>query len=188
MSFASKLSFGQVAESLISNWILSRNGYVLPVYETEIDNGKGPRLFTPDGELVAPDLLVVSRTKKVLWIEAKHKTVFTWHRISNQWTTGIDLHHYEQYKQVAIQVGWPVWLLFFHRNATPDHRDIKNGCPSECPVGLFGNTIDVLSECENHRHSNHGTSGMVYWNHGSLKWIATKEQVENSRKPAASDI
>ena len=126
---------------------------------------------------MAPDLLTVSKEREVMWIEAKHKTAFTWHRISSQWTTGIDLHHYNQYVQVELQVKWPVWILFFHRTSTPNDNDLQHGCPDQCPTGLFGRRLVDLVRTENHRSDRHGSSGMVYWAHAVLKQLATCEEV-----------
>ena len=96
-SFGSNLAFGQIAETAISKWFIKRGYLVLPVYEKEIDTGKGPRVFSTEGEYVAPDLFVIKNERQFYWIEAKHKTVFTWHRITGKWTTGIDRNHYHSY-------------------------------------------------------------------------------------------
>jgi len=175
-TFKEQLAFGQIAETQIARWLLARGGVVLPIYDVEIQSGKGPRVFSKDEQFAAPDLLVAS-SGGVHWIEAKHKTVFTWHRISKQWTTGIDLHHYSDYRCVEERIPWPVWLLFLHRSATPDSRDMAANCPEACPVGLFGNPLSVLVDNESHQHCNHGRHGMVYWGVDSLRRIATLEEV-----------
>jgi len=149
----------------------------LPIYEKEIDTGKGPRFFVPDGlEFVAPDMFVLP---KMLWVEAKHKTVFSWHRISENWCTGIDINHYDEYKKVQEISGRPVWLFFLHRARKPDSRDLKHGCPPECPAGLFLGGLDYLSRNENHRHTNWGRHGMVYWNVGTLRLVASLAELES---------
>lgn len=181
--FERQLVFGQIAETLIAKWIISRGSMVLPVYDVEIESGKGPRLFGGKYvELVSPDLLVLSsKGGGVQWIEAKHKTVFTWHRISGQWTTGIDKRHYEHYLKVDEQTPWPVWLLFLHQSEQPSEIDVPHGCPDKCPTGLFGRSLSELKDCENHRHDNWGKSGMVYWAHKSLKLLATLKQIHSVR-------
>lgn len=175
--FQKQLAFGQIAESQIAKWIISRGGIVLPIYDVEYDTGKGPRLFAENETWIAPDLLIINKALETLWIEAKHKTVFTWHRNTGRWTTGIDLHHYTNYLRVAEKTPWPVWLLFLHCQETPDSKDRKWDCPATCPVGLFGETIDSLSQNENHRHKNWGRYGMVYWAHDNLKLLASIEEV-----------
>lgn len=176
-TFGEQLAFGQVAETDIAKWIIRRGGWVVPIYEVEYHRGKGPRVFACDIELVAPDLLVV-RNGRACWIEAKHKSVFTWHRKTGRWTTGIDLHHYEQYIEVQERIEWPVWLLFLHRRSTPDNRD-KPHCPPKCPTGLFGQALSNLTgvKNENHRHENWGRSGMVYWSVEKLKPLATLKEL-----------
>ena len=180
MSFEQKLKFGKVAEGLIAKWLLSRGHSVMPVYEIEQGHGKGPQLFTQNASHAAPDLVAFT-SNGVMWIEAKHKTVFSWHRNSKSWVTGIDLRHYEDYQQVSRSTNLPVWLLFFHRSSEPSDVD-KQYCPEECPVGLFGGNLDRLTNTENHRSpplngsegiKGHGKSGMVYWRSNTLTRLAT---------------
>lgn len=148
---------------------------VLPVYELELSTGKGPRFFTAQGEIVAPDMFVFPAMQ---WIEAKHKTVFSWHRISGRWVTGIDLHHYQEYLRILDVADRPVWLLFLHRESTPAQHDMAYSCPSECPTGLFGNDLRVLARNINHQHKNHGRHGMVYWAVENLRLLARLDDLE----------
>lgn len=185
-SFQQALKQGRVAESLIATWLrVKRGGVVVPAYEIEKSCGKGPQVFTPDNEFVSPDLILI-KDAKAIWIEAKHKSVFTWHRISSQWTTGIDLRHYFDYFHVWRATQWPVWILFFHRESQPDQRDLRQGSPESCPIGLFGGELGGLLQKENHRCAaigssrkevGHGRSGMVYWAEKDLRLLATKEEV-----------
>jgi len=187
MSFAEKLAVGKVGESLIARYMMSRGHAVLPVYEIEKSSGKGPQLFDHKNGFVAPDMLVFT-IDGAMFIEAKHKSVFTWHRITGQWTTGIDMRHYGDYLQVAKRTQLPVWLMFYHREEMPDPRDLQHGCPPVCPTGLFGGELFGLVIKENHRSQpfdnsrvgfiGHGKSGMVYWTEKALKKIASKEDVE----------
>lgn len=170
MGFESQLRFGQAGESVIATWLRSRGRAVMPVYEKIMDTGKGPQVFMPAGSLVAPDLLTWGGAAPC-WIEAKHKTAFSWHRISRQWVTGIDLRHYEDYCRVEDQSPWPVWMLFLHQGGQ------AKDSPADSPAGLFGNPLRVLRTKENHRSANHGTSGMVYWAIGSLRKLADHEEL-----------
>lgn len=171
MTFEASLDVGRVGESVISLWFREKGYSVLPVYEVEMHTGKGPRLFAPRTQLIAPDMLVF-RAKDAYWIEAKHKSAFTWHRKTGRWTTGIDLHHYADYCAIDDMATWPVWLLFVQRGGR------AKGDSEDSPAGLFGNKLSILRECENHRHSNWGTSGMVYWSIDSLELLATPWEVE----------
>lgn len=169
-AFTGQLAFGKVAEGKIAKWLMRRGHSILPVYEQEKHTGKGPQLFAADHSFVAPDMLVFGN--KFFWGEAKHKTVFTWHRKTSRWTTGIDAHHYKDYRMVRECHGLPLWIFFLHESDVPDGRDLKHGCPDRCPVGLFGEEIETLAEKENHRHENWGRHGMVYWAHESLMELA----------------
>lgn len=171
MGFEQQLRFGQAGESVIATWLRSRGRAVLPVYEKIMDTGKGPQVFMPQGSLVAPDLLTWGSVTSPCWIEAKHKTAFSWHRISQRWVTGIDLRHYGDYCHVADMSPWPVWLLFLHRGGQ------AKDSPAESPAGLFGNDLAFLRLRENHRSANHGPTGMVYWAIGSLRKLADQSEL-----------
>lgn len=151
-----------------------RRGYaVLPVYEKEQGDFKGPVLFTASkSQKVAPDMLVFKKNKTI-WIEAKHKSAFAWHRLSKQWTTGIDKHHFNDYLSIAELSDIPVWLLFLHQNGTA--KDTPNGFVS--PTGLFGGDIFYLKNNIDHEHANWGKHGMIYWSHNVLKKIAPLDDV-----------
>ncbi len=151
----------------------------MPVYEKIFDTGKGPQLFLPkDKKLIAPDMLAFNG-ETTRWIEAKHKTAFSWHRISNTWVTGIDLRHYNDYLEVEDTSPWPVWLLFLHRGGQ------AKDSPANSPAGLFGNQLSILRENENHRHTNWGKSGMVYWSISNLRLLAALEEIEVNEERVA---
>jgi len=157
--------FGLAGESAIARWLRSRGNCVLPVYEKLVDEGKGPQLYLPGGTLIAPDLFVFN-DKRALWIEAKHKSAFSWHRLSQQWVTGIDLRHYRHYCRVDDETPWPVWLLFLH-----DGGQAKDS-PPDSPRGLFGRSLSYLRQHENHRSDRWGRYGMVYWARSDLLLLA----------------
>ena len=179
--FQRRLAFGQIAETTIARWIMTaRGGLVLPIYDIEYETGKGPRIFSAGGDLVAPDLLVFSRGK-LHWIEAKHKSVFSWYRKKQRWETGIDLRHYHQYLMVCESFGLPMWLLFLHRASTPSPLDRKYpDCPETCPTGLYGNDIDVLKPLA--REDFRWARGMVYWGIEELRKLATLDEVQPTKQ------
>lgn len=163
--FEEQLQSGKVGESQIAQWLQSRGHHILPVYEIEKGQYAGPAVYASDGsKIIAPDMLVFNN-EKVIWVEAKHKNAFTWHRISSRFVTGIDLHHYFEYQKIAKLVSWPVWLLFLHRKGIA-----KDSPPG--PTGLFGNDLEYLITHENHRHKNWGRYGMVYWAVEHLKKLS----------------
>ncbi len=173
--FQSRLAFGQLAETAIARWLLLKGKLILPVYDAEYATGKGPRLFGAGESLVAPDMLTYS-AKGFCWVEAKHKSVFTWHRKTGRWVTGIDSHHWKQYLLVREKVAVPLWLLFLHEKPHPDSRDLPY-CQGASPVGLFGGEILDLAKRINHTHANWGRHGMTYWSHSALTLLASLADV-----------
>lgn len=172
MSFAEAptYQFGVAGESRIAHW-LRRYGYsVLPVYEKLVDEGKGPQLYLPEGSLIAPDLLAF-KAKKTVWIEAKHKTAFSWHRLTQRWVTGIDLRHYKDYCRVQDETPWDVWLLFLHEGGQ------AKDSPADSPSGLFGNRLAYLRCHVNHRSDKWGRTGMVYWALEHLKKLGKLDEL-----------
>lgn len=175
MKFEEALQVGLIGESLIASWLMSKGWNVLPVYEVENDN-KGPRLFSQQGKLIAPDAFAF-KANKALFVEVKHKTAFSWYRKRQIWNTGIDLNHYNHYIEVAKLSNIEVWLLFLHKGG-----QAKDSPPS--PSGLYGGELSYLQKCEDHRCSpdEYGNSGMVYWNKDDLKHLATIEEVIESAR------
>jgi hypothetical protein len=170
MDFEQRLSTGKVGESLIAAWLRSQNWTILPVYDVEIDTGKGPRLYTPTRKLIAPDMLAL-QTGSAQWIEAKHKTAFSWHRNTGRWVTGIDKRHYADYCAIDDSTDWPVWLMFLQQGGQ------AKDSPPHSPSGLFGNALSVLRQNENHRFPPEGDDGMVYWSPKHLIKLASLEEV-----------
>lgn len=173
--FEQTLAFGKQGEKEIGAWLRSRGYGVLHIYP-EGEEYKGPRLLVPDGALIAPDMQVF-RDNRTLWVEAKHKSVFSWYRKGRYWTTGIDLKHYHDYLIVSDVTQRPVWLLFLHKqSSTPD---------GTCPTGLFGGDMRELARVESHRSTKWGRHGMVYWRYEHLKRLASLEQVYSAARRAA---
>lgn len=182
MSFAANLEVGQLGESAISRWLRGRGWHILPAYEKEIGTGKGPRLFMatggPSEELITPDLLAM-RGGQFFWVEAKHKSVFSWYGKGHYWTTGVDRRHFADYLQVQERTDIPVWLMFLHRQSAPWPQDLQRwtDCPRTCPTGLFGEQLATLAQSKSHESDRHGRSGMVYWNVATLKRLSSIEAI-----------
>lgn len=174
MNFENNLEIGKMGESVVAKWF-QKNGYsVLPVYEKEVNEFKGPTLLTPNGaELICPDMIVFKK-EKIFWAEVKYKSAFTWHRKTENWVTGIDLRHYNNYLKIqSNECGLKKILLFLHHSGKA--KDTPEGMIS--PTGLFGGLLHFLRHCENHRHINGGASGMVYWSIYSLKKLASLDEI-----------
>lgn len=187
--FHEQLAIGQLGESLIAQWLRKRGWHVLPAYEKEINTGKGPRLFaataTGVGQLIAPDLLIM-KGKVFQWIEAKHKTRFSWYGLGKYFVTGVDIRHFNDYCKVADTTGLPVWLLFLHRDSQTWPPDVEKwNAPTVCPIGLFGQSISVLRLKRSHCSDKHGNSGMIYWQpFEHLRRIATLADVIETQMAA----
>lgn len=176
--FDKLLSVGKAGESKIAMWLRSRGSTVLPVYEKLIEEGKGPTLFLPNNRnLICPDLLTW-QGNKVVWIEAKHKEGFSWHRNSSRWTTGIDLRLYHHYLEMAELTPFPVWVLFLHRGGSA-----KDNPTAISPSGLFGNDISILKDKVSHVHPNFGRSGGAFWAMENLIKLDTLEAVDALSSP-----
>lgn len=183
-TFRQQLAHGQVGESIIAVWLRERRGFtVLPVYDIEIETGKGPRLFAPDRKLIAPDMFVFRtpspdhrNSASTMWIEAKHKTTFSWHRNTRCWTTGIDFRHYVDYCEIDDSTPWPVMLMFLQRGG----RDKDTGKVS--PSGLYGHQLSVLRKQEHHRSTLMGNGGMVFWSESTLLRLATMQEIESLKR------
>ena len=177
-----QFALGRSAENRIAAYLRARGNWLLPAYEAELDD-KGPRILTPRGELISTDFLLLNHAH-TLWIEAKWKTRFSWHRKSKSWQTGIDRRHYRHYLQIAQGTPFPVWLLFLHENPVPRLEDLMQGSPDVCPTGLFGGELGDLSQKIDHPHNNWGREGMIYWrapkagDRKTLLRIASLEEIE----------
>jgi len=164
-SFKQTLSSGKVGETQIAEWLKKNGSSILPIYEIAENQFKGPALYGNDGNtIIAPDMAVFN-ANGLTFIEAKHKNAFSWYRTKQIWTTGIDLHHYRQYIRFQEVTLYKVWVLFLHRGG-----QAKDSPKS--PSGLFGNSLDILKDNEDHTSTKHGKSGMVYWNKDSLRKLS----------------
>ena len=157
---------------------IERGHTVLPVYDVPLHTGKGPQLFTPGQNLVAPDNLVFLRSKgpsgaPIVWAEVKSKDGFAWYRKTATWQTGIDARHFDHYVKVESVTRQPVWLLFVQRgNRTKDQPLDKHQ-----PAGVFVGKLSALAETFSHRHQIRGTE-MIFWPICALTLWASLEDVE----------
>jgi len=186
MTFKHQLSVGAAGESVVGAYCQSRGYIVQPVYEKFDQDRKGPRLFGGKRLYVAPDAMIIrykgSGTPKVLYIEVKTKTYWTYHGKSGQFQTGIDYHHCQEYQAVQHDTGIPVKLLFFHTSNVARRDDVaKWGCPDmiEDGSGLFLGDLSGIARTDNIPRG-HAIKGMAYWNKTSLKRIATMQELKQA--------
>ena len=180
--FSRRLQFGKVAESLLAKWLIRRGFSVLPIYELAEKKYKGPQIFSGEGSFIAPDLMAI-QPGKILLVEAKHKSGFTWSRRHHRFETGIDLKHYMDYQRVREITSIPLWIMFLQNGQAV--KDAPANKPTS-PKGLFGNEIHILRERESHRDHRWGKHGMVYWaadfppSNPALRLIADYEEIVNA--------
>jgi len=179
--FEEKLRQGRLAESLIARWLVRRGFNLLPAYDITDGNRKGPRVFSAQGHLVAPDLLafrLFEGAETVRWCEAKSKAAFTWHRMSSTYQDGIDKRYWLDYLTLRERMPWHLWLLFLHGPGQVAKDNPEGMVP---PTGLFGGEIKRLAGCIHHESDRWGKGGMVYWRCSDLtvagKPLATYEEV-----------
>lgn len=178
VTFETVFSKGRKGEGLIALYLRRHGWNVLPVYEKEMGEFKGPVLYQATGDpLICPDLLCF-RDGQARWVEAKTKSAFSWHRITGKWTTGIDRLNYDEYRRVRSISSWPLWLLFLQQ---PGQR-AKNS-PVGCPSGLFGQELGELEKTINHTSKKWGKGGMVYWSAESLVRVCSYESVADLPSP-----
>lgn len=173
-----------MGESVIASWLRSKGYTVLPAYEKTVDDWKGPRLFLPNGKLVAPDMFaLITRgdETRAMWVEAKTKSRFSWYRKDGAWQTGIDEPYFRDYIDLQRVHKLPVYLMFLHLDPVPSADDMKWGCPPECPTGLFFGRLDTLISCAQTGRGFTDRTGryrpMVYWNEDDLRRYATADQL-----------
>jgi hypothetical protein len=119
----------KLGDSAQKRWAesLARGCVVVPAYALNpIDTRtKAPMLFRGEGELlVAPDLLVLSRTE-CAWHEVKAKAIPTWrrnHRNGPRWEHGLDFWDFDQYRRVEEESGIAVHIVLFEERSPIDPR------------------------------------------------------------------
>ncbi len=158
--FNQQLSIGKTGETEIAQWLINRGGSVLPIYEISENQYKGPALYIGNGGVIAPDMICFNNGV-MTFIEAKHKNAFSWYRIKQIWTTGIDVNHFEEYLRIQELTAVNVWILFLHRGGIA-----KDSPPS--PSGLYGQKVRILNQTIDHKSDTFGKGGMVFWNRDTL--------------------
>lgn len=163
---------GKTTEGVVAKWLRCNGWTVFPSFEAPQEPNKGPRLYTPSGELVMPDLFA-RKGNDIRLIEVKDKSVFSYHRISNKLCTGIDFYLYKNYLRVQSETPWPVWLLFLHHKGKIN----INGNLYDSPTGLFGGDLSYLKDNYSHAHENGSKNGMIYWAKDKLNLYAPIEEL-----------
>lgn len=122
-------------DSIQRQWaaLMARRGsLVLPTHELQ-DNAPGtkaPMLWTWEGLLVSPDLLLFSVDGAHKWHEVKAKATATWHRNCQRWEHGCDFSLLREYSEVQERSGYPVFFVIFEELSPADpvrQFDMRHG-------------------------------------------------------------
>jgi len=178
--FNENLRQGLMAESLIAKWLVGRGWTILPAYEKEPGEFKGPRIYSAVGQLISPDMLAFRYGPdrgEIRWIEAKNKSAFAWYRKHQRWVDGIDKRCWLDYLELQKLAPWDIWLLFLH---APGHL-AKDTPPGKIPpTGMFGETIKKLANHIDHESERWGSGGMVYWQVDDLRLLSSWNDFQNT--------
>jgi hypothetical protein len=178
-NFDDALKFGKTGEGYLARYLIRSGFNVLPVYEIEQGQYKGPSVYSSCGRLVAPDMMAFSSRvefegEKCCFLEAKTKSAFTWHRITQRFTTGISRQHFYDYLKIQQNAPFTVWLMFLQLDKVAA-KDSPHG-----PSGLYGASVEWLSRKINHEHiAEDERKSMVYWAEQDLRYIASLDEVAN---------
>jgi len=174
--FKAKLQFGQEAEARVGRW-LNKKGCSVFHLEKDINNKEnkefeGPRLKTPFGDFISPDLLAYAGNHAFL-AEVKHMSAFAWSRKKQKWVTGMKYDLFSQYYIVDKISPFKVYLFFLQEKG-----QAKDSMPSP-NSGLFVGGVDCLARCVADRWPDEPSKKphMIYWDVCSLEKKATLEDL-----------
>ncbi len=102
---------GRRGEQIVKRWLQKRGWYIIDSYDyCGVDGDKAPRMQSITSRLVIPDLDIAKDGIR-RWAEVKAKyQPLTW-RKTGELQHGIDLRHYNDYRQVQRITGAHVWLF-----------------------------------------------------------------------------
>ncbi|MGG5818730.1 hypothetical protein [Falsiroseomonas sp. HW251] len=163
-TFRARLSYGGWAERIVSLWALGRGLTVVPLSAVPADDACGPRISTPDGVHVAPDLLMLGLGGSH-FVEVKRKSAPTAHRISGTICTGIERRDLDRYLAVAKATKTPVDLMLVHDTGGAE---------------LLGGDVERLASLIHHE-----AGGMVFWDVDELDVLAEADEMDELRAAMA---
>lgn len=105
---------GITHELKLQRWLMQRGNLVARVrHGTDL----APLLRGWDRAYPLPDLQVfMARHRRMVWVDCKAKTTAPLYRNFDFRTTGIDYSDYCEYQEVERETGFPVWVVFCHRD------------------------------------------------------------------------
>lgn len=112
-SFERKLKFGEEGEHEVAQYLIQRGVSILPLYQ--FDKGEAPVIFSAKTQIISPDLICFK--DDAFMVEVKTKNQWVMHR--GRVETGLDLKHYNHYKQIACITGKDVYVFFNQKKQEP---------------------------------------------------------------------
>ena len=100
--FQKNLAVGQEAEVAFAKCLARRGHHAMRIFPDQ-STGIGPRIETPAGAIVAPDIVAVTGDGRVIWFEVKSKGV-PGYRYSGEhrgWEHGVDWFKFKDYGRLA---------------------------------------------------------------------------------------
>jgi hypothetical protein len=107
---------GRNGEQIVADRLMRRGWYVIPSYDYNGGDDHPPRLQGWTRRFIIPDLDACKGGRRI-WVEVKTKAAPSLHRASGILEHGIPLRHYEQYLQVELETGCPVYLLVYEEQS-----------------------------------------------------------------------
>jgi hypothetical protein len=105
---------GRNGEQMVADRLMGAGWHIIPSYDYSGNDDHPPRMEGRTGRYVIPDLDACGRR---IWIEVKTKAAPILHRASQTVKHGIALRHYEQYRQIEIETGCPVYLVIYEEQS-----------------------------------------------------------------------
>jgi hypothetical protein len=100
--FGQNLALGQEAESMLAKCLARRGHHAMRIFP-EQSTGIGPRIETPTGAIVSPDIIAVTGDGNVIWFEVKSKGVpgYRYSGENRGWEHGVDWGKFRDYGRLA---------------------------------------------------------------------------------------
>ena len=108
---------GRNGEHLVADRAKRKGWFVIPSYDYGGEDGnKAPKLEGLNRGIVVPDL-DIARDGQRRWVEVKTKQAPTLTRVTNRMEHGINVRHWESYREVERITGCKVFLVIYEEES-----------------------------------------------------------------------
>lgn len=141
----------KMGDSAQKEWALhvaSKGNVVLPSYGLQdvAKETKAPVLFYLGGNLVAPDMLIMSIEKGARWNEVKSKAEPSFYRIRQRWEHGCDYSLFEEYSRVEKSSGAGVFIIVSESKSPENEHKYSRLLPSNSWLSISLATARICGE------------------------------------------